>query len=411
MGLIMAGRLKDRQLPTLKPGRHADGGNLFFVVRPSGSRSWVLRFQKNGRRQDMGLGPYPLVGLQEARGKAQDALRQAAKGVNPIQAREASARSGGALPTFSDIAQLVIAQAETKPENDKVRYQRRRHLGPVYCGSLLARLVNEITTRDVADVLTPVLHQKPEVARKLVRDIRKVFDAARVVLRDQHGVKMDHPALWADLKALGLTAPRKHSRGMHPSLPYEQAPEFYASLSAMETISASGLRLMMLTNMRTGTLLDATWDEFDLKQQLWTVPRLHLKDREYRKEDFRLPLSSQAVQLLEELKRVQTSKFVLSGYCDDGSLSDGAFLQLVKRMNLGERKWIDTKQNKRITPHGFRATYRTWAGDKAQFPRDLIEESYGHQVASAVERSYWRGDALDERRKLAQAWADYITAK
>jgi hypothetical protein len=212
-------RLTDRAVKTAGAGRYGDGDGLQLVVSDNGRRKWVLRFQLNGVRRDMGLGSYPAVSLSEARIAAADARKLIAQNVDPLDARAASRKAAKPIPTFEEIAKIVIAEAQRKSMNAKVRYQWERHLGAAYSGPLLARPVNEITTLEVAALLKPIWEEKPEVARKLYPAIRRVFEYARIRLRDDHGVAMpDNPARWDDLKAMGFESPTKLSRGSHPSL-------------------------------------------------------------------------------------------------------------------------------------------------------------------------------------------------
>ena len=204
---------------TSKVGRHVDGAGLCLIVAPNGSKKWVLRYQVNGRRRDMGLGPYPDVSLALARERAAAARRTAAAGDDPIEQRRAQ-REKKPIPSFKEIAAEVITLEQAKSGNEKVRYQWQLLLGPSYCDSLLDKRVNEITTGDIERVLRPVWHSKPETARKLHRRLRRVFEHARVRLRDVHGVLLpDNPARWDDLKALGFEAPQKLSRGRSRRLP------------------------------------------------------------------------------------------------------------------------------------------------------------------------------------------------
>ena len=210
-------RLTERTVQTAKTGRHSDGDGLQLVVGENGRKKWVLRYQVRGVRRDKGLGSYPEVGLKEARSRAGADRGLIAKGVDPIDERRAARKTSKPVPTFGDIAQLVIADAQGKSTNAKVRYQWERHLGPVYSGPLLARPVHEITTVDVAAVLRPVWRTKPEVARKLYPAIRRVFERARILLRDEHGISMaDNPARWADLKAMGFDTPAATQQGPTP---------------------------------------------------------------------------------------------------------------------------------------------------------------------------------------------------
>jgi integrase len=403
------GRLTDRSVKTASEGRHGDGDGLQLIVSASGRRKWVLRYQLNGVRRDMGLGSYSSVGLSDARIAAADARKLIARGVDPLDERKASRKAERPVPTFGDIAQTIIADAQSKSNNAKVRYQWGRHLGSAYSGPLLARPVHEITTVDVAAVLRPVWRTKPEVARKLYPAIRRVFEHARILLRDEHGIAMpDNPARWADLKAMGFETPAKLTKGNHPSLPYNQMPGFMADLRGRDGVAARALEFLILTNVRTDAVLKAAWDEFDLDQALWTVPLANLKDRKHRKEGFRVPLIERAVAIVRQMQKGRVSRFVFPGQNHGMPLSNMALLTLLKRMNSGaDKTWIDPVGGRPITAHGFRATFRTWAEEVATFPQAVIEQAMGHQVGTQVERAYRRTDVLDKRRELMRTWAQY----
>ena len=400
-------RLTERGVQTAKPGRHGDGGGLHLVISDTGRKKWVLRYQVDGVRRDKGLGSYPDVSLKDARLKASEDRRLIANGVDPIEQRRLSQKAAKQIPTFGDIAQLVIADAQSKSTNAKVRYQWERHLGEAYSGPLLERPVHEITTVEVAGVLRPVWRTKPEVARKLYPAIRRVFERARILLRDEHGTAMpDNPARWEDLKAMGFDAPAQLSKGRHPSLPYDQMPEFMADLRARDAVAARALEFLILTNVRTDAVLKAACDEFDLEQAVWTVPTANLKDRKHRKEGFRVPLPPRAVEIVRQMNAARVSRFVFPGFVHGKPLSNMALLTLLKRMNaVRDKKWIDTASGKPITAHGFRATFRTWAEEVATVPHAVIEQAMGHQVGTQVERAYRRTDVLEKRRELMVAWA------
>jgi integrase len=361
----------------------------------------------------MGLGSYPAVGLSDARIAAADARKQIARGVDPLDARKAARKAEKPVPTFNDIAKIVIADAQTKSTNAKVRYQWGRYLGSAYSAPLLDRPVNGITTLDVAAVLRPVWRSKPEVARKLYPAIRRVFEYARIRLRDEHGIAMpDNPARWDDLKAMGFESPTRLSRGHHPSLPYSQMPAFMADLRARDSVAACALEFLILTNVRTDAVLKAAWDEFDLDEAVWTVPLANLKDRAYRKENFRVPLATRAIEIIRRMQSGRLSMFVFPGQFRGKPLSNMALLTLLKRMNAGdEKKWIDPVGGRPITAHGFRATFRTWAEEQSHFPHAVVEEAMGHAVGTKVERAYRRTDVLERRRELMEAWARRCASK
>ena len=400
------GRLTDRAVQTAKPGRHTDGEGLYLVVSDTSRRKWVLRYQVAGARKDRGLGSYPDVGLRDARQKAAEARGLIAKGVDPIEHQRAARKAARPVPTFEDIAKKVVADAQAKSTNAKVRYQWERHLGKAYCDPLLARPVHEITTLDVAAVLRPIWRSKPEVARKLYPALRRVFERARIILRDEHRIAMpDNPARWDDLKAMGFETPARLTRGSHPSLPYAQMPTFIAELRSRDAVAARALEFLILTNVRTDAVLKATWGELDLDDSVWTIPLANLKDRAHRKEGFRVPLSARALEIVRQMERAPVSAFVFPGQLEERPFSNMAFLTLLKRMNAGEEKrWVDPASGKPITAHGFRATFRTWAEEVAAFPHAVIEQAMGHQVGNQVERAYRRTDVLAKRRALMDAW-------
>jgi integrase len=415
-------RLTERGAQTAKPGRHGDGDGLHLVVTRAGRKKWVLRYQVAGVRKDQGLGAYPAVGLKDARNRAFEARALIARGVDPIAHARAAKKSAKSVPSFGDIAKLVIADAQSKSVNAKVRYQWERHLGPAYSGPLLDRPVHEITAIEVAAVLRPVWREKPEVARKLYPAIRRVFDRARVILRDEHGVTMlENPAQWDDLKAMGFQTPKELTRGHHPSLPYERMREFIFALRDRKAIAALALEMLILTNVRTTALLRAKWSEFDFERSIWKVPLVDLKDRQHRKEPFEVPLSERAIEILREMEKTKLSAYVFSGQKTGQPLSNMALLTLLKRMNAAPKGepsepdakplWHDPASKRPITAHGFRATFKTWAEEVATFPYAAIEHAMGHQVGGKVERAYTRTTLLDMRRKLMDAWAAHCESE
>jgi integrase len=398
---------------TTKPGRHVDGAGLCLVVAKNGSKKWVLRYQVGGRRRDMGLGAFPAVSLGSAREKAMAARRLASAGGDPIAQRRAQ-RTKKPIPTFGELAAEVIALEQARSTNEKVRYQWELLLGPAYCALILNRPLNEISTSDVERILRPVWHTKPETARKLHRRIRRVFEHARIRLRDAHGVVMsDNPARWDDLKALGFEAPRKLSRGPQPSLAYRETADFMTALRARQSTAARALELLILTAVRTDAVRRAEWREFDLDAALWTIPIAHLKDKRTRTEPFRVPLAPDVVAMLCELEKKRTTDFLFSGPDGRKPISNMAMIALLRKLNVGPDglpQWRDPRDGRPMVPHGFRATFRTWAEDETHYPRSVIEQAMGHQVGTEVERAYRRTDVLEKRRSLMSDWAACVDA-
>jgi integrase len=413
VGLRMAA-LTDKASRNIEPGKTLREGTVKGLTLIGGSRKgegkWNLRYQLNGRRRDMGLGNFPAVGVAAARLAGAQARAEIAQGIDPIDARDAKRKAARPVPTFAEIAAVVVAEAKQKTTSEKVAYQWERHLGPVYCGPLLDRPVNEITTTDVAEVLRRVWRAKPEVARKLLPNIRRVFEYARIRLRDEHGIVIDNPARWDDLKAMGFEPPKQLTRGRHPSLPYDQMAEFVAALRRRYSIVARMLEFTILTNVRVGAAIGATWDQFDLEAANWTIPLTNLKDKRHRKEALRVPLSARAVALVLEMQAVRTCDYVFPNSKDE-PLSNTSLQALMGRMNGSDRQWLDPATGKQIVPHGFRASFRTWAEETTHFPPAVVEEAMGHVVGNAVERAYRRTDVLEQRRALMTAWANHCEPK
>jgi integrase len=418
----MAG-LSDLRARNIKPGERLadgtiDGLHLICDATPGVGR-WELRFKSPVTRKTryMGLGGYPLVGVAAARKAGFEAREEIAKGLDPIEEKRrpkpatASAAAAAvrkpkrpAVPTFAEVALPVIQEAEARTKNAKVAYQWRHYLGPAYCAPLHPLRIDKVTTVDVADALRPIWKTKPEIARKTLPMIRRVMDRARIIARDRHGITIGDPCVWRDLKAMGFEAPEELSRGHMPSLPYLRVPAFVIALRERDAIAARMMELLILTNVRTGAVIGAQWDQFDLDGGVWTVPVEYLKDSRTRREAFRVPLSPRAVEIVREMAAIKMSAYVFPGR-GQSPLSNMAMLTLLKRMNRAD-EWLD-KEGKKIVPHGFRSSFRVWAEETTPYPNAVIEEAMGHVVGSKVERAYRRTDVLDQRRALMDEWATF----
>ena len=297
------GRLTDRAAKTASAGRHGDGDGLQLVVSESGRRKWVLRYQMNGVRRDMGLGVYPAVSLSGARIAAADARKLMAQNVDPLDARTASRKAEKPIPTFGDIAHIVIEEAQRKSTNAKVRYQWERHLGIPYCAPLLsARRERDHDIGCRRGFETGLERETGGRTQTLSRHPTRIRVRANSPARRSWRRHAGQPRMLGHLKAMGFELPTKLSRGRHPSLPHERLPSFIADLRARNATAARALEFLILTNIRTDAVLKTRWDELDLDQALWAVPLANLKDRKYRKEAFRVPLSPRAVEIAREWK-------------------------------------------------------------------------------------------------------------
>lgn len=365
-----------------KAGMLGDGGGLYLNVKPSGAKSWAFIWKQNGKRNEMGLGAYPAIKLAKARALAIECRESVAEGRNPI-----SERKKDAVPNFGDCADMFLASMEGQWRNEKHRAQWRMTLEQ-YASPLRSKSVAEISTDDVLKVLTPIWQTKAETASRLRGRIERVLDFAKA-----RGWRTgENPALWRGHLKNILPARQKLTRGHHAAMPYRDIPAFMEQLPGKEAMAARGLEFLILTAARSGEVLGATWPEMDLENAVWTIPAKRMKAG----KEHRVPLSPRALAIVKALHENRISDFVFPGQKKDRPLSGMAFEMLMRRMKADA-----------FTVHGFRSAFRDWVGDETQFTREIAEQALAHRVGDATERAYRRADALDKRRNLMAAWADY----
>ena len=379
----MASKLTARKVETAKPGKYSDGGNLYLIVSETGARKWVLRFTWRGRAKEMGLGSAAIVPLADAREKAASARRKIAQGLNPIDERK---RDGG-IPTFGEMADDVRETLSAGFRNEKHKAQWKSTL-ETYAVPLRAKPVDTIATDDVLAVLKPIWTTKAETASRVRGRIEKVLDAAKAKgFRDG-----ENPARWRGHLDHLLPRPSKLSRGHHAAMPYEDVAAFVGKLRKREASAALALELCILTAARSGEVLGMRWPEIDLDKAVWTVPANRMKaGREHR-----VALSSRAVAILRQLEKLKAGDFVFPGQAKGKPLSNMAMEMVLRRMDVQD-----------ATVHGFRSSFRDWAGNVSNFPREVVETALAHVIGDKAEQAYRRSDALEKRRKLMEAWAAY----
>ena len=376
-------KLTARKVETAKPGKYGDGEGLQLAVSASGARKWVLRFQWHGKAREMGLGAFPLVSLEQARDAAREARKLAKAGVDPI----ADSKREKAVPTFGELADDVAADLSAGFRNDKHRAQWKMTL-TVYAKPLRSLPVDSVATADVLAVLKPLWTEKPETASRLRGRIEKVLNAAKA-----KGFRSgENPAAWRGHLENLLPKHSKLTRGHHAAMPYADVPGFISKLRERDATAAQALEFTILTAARTGETLEAEWSEFDLDAKVWTVPAVRMKPGRVH----RVPLSERAVEILRALEKDRVSKFVFPGQKANRPLSGMAMEMMLRRMKVTD-----------ATVHGFRSSFRDWAGNETPFPRDLAEAALSHIIGNKVEQAYRRGDALEKRRALMEAWTNY----
>jgi integrase len=374
--------LTARKVETAKPGRHSDGAGLSLLVQASGGKSWVLRVQIDGRRRDCGLGSYPSISLAEARDKARE-LRKAIKAGQDPRAKAAK------VLTFKEAARRLIELKRPGWRNAKHAAQWTSTLSTYVYPTLGERDVRSVGTADVLAVLEPIWTATPETASRIRQRIEAVLDYASAV-EAREGA---NPARWRGHLANLLPRPGKvRAVRHHAALDWREAPAFWATLQKREGSAAHALAFAILTAARSGEVRGMTWDEIDPDSAVWTVPAARIKaGREHR-----VPLVPAALALLGDRGKAEALVFP-SPSRSRTMLSDMALTAVLRRMGRGD-----------LTVHGFRSTFRDWAGETSGHPREVIEQALAHRLKDKAEAAYARGDLFQKRRKLMTDWAAYL---
>ena len=383
VGIDMAKKLSPTFVRrTTAPGRYSDGNGLLLVIRPGGGRSWIQRLTVQGKRIDRGLGPYPAVGLAEARKVAAENVAVARAGGDPFT-------KTAAVPTFAAAAREVLAIQRPGWKSPKHAKQWETTLSTYAYPKLANRLVSEITTADVLAVLMPIWHEKHETARRVRQRISKIMDWTVA-----HEYRKHNPA--GDVLSAVLPRPGPAARSQHrPALHYSEVGAAVATVHAsgrayMATVLA--FEFMVLTAARSGEVRFATWAEMDVEGATWTVPAGRMKaGREHR-----VPLSGRALAILAAARELPGGSPLIFAGARGAVLSDSTFSKLIRELGIG------------AVPHGFRSSFRDWAAEQTSAPHRVMEAALAHTIANKAEAAYARSDLFARRRELMQDWADYL---
>ncbi len=371
-----------------EPGRYGDGDGLYLIVDPNGSRRWLLIFRQYGKQREMGLGSASVVSLADARRRRDDARRLVSEGRDPIAEKRKPDPGKIQAVTFGAFADALVPEIVKGFRNATHRGQWHTTL-TMYAAPIRSKPIASITTDDVLSIVSPIWLTKSETASRVRGRIERVLDAAKAKgLREG-----ENPARWRGHLDHLLPKRRKLTRGHHKALPFEQVPAFVASLRARSAVTASALEFTILTAARVGESLGARWDEIDRKAKVWIVPAERMKaGREHR-----VPLSPRALEILDAMAPLRRGDLVFPSFKANKAMSDMALSALLKRMKAD------------CTTHGFRSSFRDWTGETTSFPREIAEAALAHSVGDETERAYRRGDALEKRRVLMNAWASYVS--
>jgi integrase len=383
-------RLTARKVDTAtKPGLLADGGGLWLRVGRGGSKSWAFRFMLNGKAREMGLGGLSKVGLADARKKAAPLRLLLADKVDPLERRKleksantiASARS----MTFDECATSYIKAHEVGWRHEKHRMQWSNSLARYVSPAFGAVPVSSIDVAMVMNVLEPLWMKTPETASRVRGRVERILDWARV-----RGFREgENPARWRShldhlLPARSKVRAQKH----YTSLPYAEIATFMSGLRSRSGVGASALEFLILCAARSSEVADARRAEIDWAARTWTIPASRMKSG----REHRVPLSSAAMAVLDRMKATG-GEFIFSNEPGRG-LGKGALAKQVKGRNC--------------TVHGFRATFKTWATERTNFARELVEAALAHVLDDKTEAAYLRGDMIEKRRRLMEAWAEFL---
>jgi integrase/plasmid stability protein len=402
----------------LAPGRYSDGGNLYLIVSKTGAKSWLFIYRSGGRQREMGLGSFDRVSLKAARAVAAEAREILGRKLDPVEERRAAEKRAedarkaeeaeAAKDTFGTLAmKLLHGYTETNAKGREIRvpgwadgYRNVKHIAQwestlrEYASPLWDMRLDEIDVDHVLGCIQPIWLSKQETAGRVRGRIERVLAAATVrKLR-----KGPNPATWnGNLREL-LSQRTKLQRGHHPALPWRGTPDLWPKLATLNSVSALCLRFTILTAARSGEARGARWTEIDREEKTWTVPKERMKaGREHV-----VPLSEEALALLDEAADLrqtdEPNELVFPSTRDRKCLSDMALAMCLRGVKSG------------ITVHGFRSTFRDWAGDATPHAREVVEQALAHTVRG-VEGAYRRGTALEKRRALMADWASFIANK
>jgi integrase len=384
-----------------KPGMHAVGGvpGLLLQNSKNSGKSWIFRITIAGKRKHIGLGPFPTVTLAMARELARDAYMSIRKGVNPLDEKKAAQSALIAAEkrsmSFSIAMSKYLAIKLLEFDNEKHRKQWRATLDQYAVPAVGGMLVADITVQDIRRMLEPIWIDKTETASRLRGRVEAILSWATVAGHREG----DNPARWKGNLSEILPKPSKLIKVVHqPALTLNDAAVWFADLRLREGMGARALEILAMTASRSGEIRGATWDEFDLDARLWTIPGVRMKAG----KEHRIPLTDYIIGLLKALPHFEDSSYIFPS-SKGGMISDMTISAVMRR-----QLFIDTRTGRVAVPHGLRSTFRDWAAERTDYPRDMAEIALAHRVGGEVERAYRRSDMVEKRRAMMDAWGIFL---
>ncbi|MCQ4311057.1 integrase arm-type DNA-binding domain-containing protein [Pseudomonas stutzeri] len=394
------GKLNPKQVENLtEPGTYEDGDGLRLVVKPTGRKSWLLRFQLAGRRREMGLGSYPEISLKSARLEASSKRRLLIDGVDPLAARDRERLAQREAQRVQEAKQLKFRTLATEYwEAHGGAWSERWRRGWIRKLELYAfphignHAAEQIDTEHVLKVLQPIWSTKTRTADEVRGQIEQILDAAKA-----RGLrKGENPARWrGHLDNLLSRAEKKKARKREhfPAMAWQEVPKLMHQLKANPTAPSLAAQLLILTAARAHMVRFARWDEFDIKARTWSLPNERMKTR----IAFTIPLAEEVIECLQAIPRIDDSPLLFPGQGKSGVMHANAVRNLLHEMGY-----------EYITRHGFRSSFRDWAGECTNHPREVCEMALAHDERDQTEGAYSRTNFLDKRRTLMSDWATYL---
>lgn len=375
------------------PGKHGCGDNLWLTIAEPGRGSWTFRATLRGKAIEMGLGGTRDVAYAEACDAADAARRLVKAGTNPVEERRTQRRDEAAQTeerSFRRAAADYINAHRTEWRNDKHAWQWTRTLEMFAYPAIGDMAISGITVDHALDILRPIWATKTETAIRVRGRCEVVWSAAKV----RGWCAGENPFVWRGNLQMLLAQPTKIRRvEHHAALPWAELPAFMVALSQQGGTAALALRFAILTAARSGEVRGARWSEIDVQAGLWTVPETRMKAG----RQHRVPLSSAALDVLRSVGAdASADGIVFPGQRARQPLSDVAMLATMRRMGRGD-----------LTGHGFRSSFRDWAAEATNYPRELSEAALAHALENKVEAAYQRGDLLEKRRAMMAEWATF----
>ena len=387
-------KLSAKQVQSLKDvGRYSDGGGLYIQIARSRTKSWLFRFMLNGIAREMGLGPVKDLSLAEARLKAQECRILVKQKIDPIEKRKkeqaALLKAAQTKQSFQECKEGFL-KAHSSSWKNKKHIQQWENTLESYALPIIGKMdIKDVDTAAIMRILDPIWKTKTETAKRLRGRIERILDWATV----QGFRQGDNPARWKGHLSELLAAPTTLMKVKHmPSMPYAEIPSFIEKLEEIGSIGSKALRYLILTATRSSEVRLAQWDEIDMSKGVWTIPDERMKAN----KEHTIPLCNEALSILNSLPRMVDNPYIFTGIKSGRPISDMTLTKILRDQGI-----------KKITVHGFRSSFRDWAGEQTNYPRNVIEFCLAHKLKDKVEAAYHRSNLLEKRRPLMEQWAKH----